>query len=108
MPNCIYTSKVDLGTSFLTANMSSRLDTKTVMSLAYAEILTQTLTVKETSHRDGRALSFLSSYGAGAPKRGHREEGTGGSPAGPNARSRKPLNASRSPAPPSVDCGTEC
>ena len=38
-------------TAFLTANMSSRLDTKTVMSSAYAEIITRTLPLKETPRR---------------------------------------------------------
>ena len=75
--------------------MSSRLDTKTVMSSAHAEILARTLPVKETPRRAGR-------------RTGHREEETGGNPVGPNARSRKLSNASRSPAPLPDNCDTAC
>ena len=36
------------------------------------------------------------------------KRGQGGNPAELNVQSRKPSNASRSPAPPPADCGTEC
>ena len=49
-----------LATAFVTANMSRRLDTRTVMSSANAEILAWMLPVSKISCRAGRTPSSLS------------------------------------------------
>ena len=72
-----------LATASFTATMSRRLDTKTVISSANAEILARTLPLRKIPHRAGRAT----------PSEDIEE--TRGSLAGPTARSQKPPNTSR-------------
>ena len=58
-----------LSTAFFTANMSRWLDTKTVISSAYMEILAWTLPAKEIPHRAGCVLSSLSLWSRGSKAR---------------------------------------
>ena len=94
-------------TAFFTAFLSRRRDTKTVISSANAETLAVTGPAKWTPHRAGFIPSSQSLRSRG-PKRGRRDEETGGRPAGPIVRSWTPLNAFRSPALLPECCGTSC
>ena len=78
-------------TAFSTAFISRRWDIKTVISSANAETLAERGLAKGIPRRTG-FVPYPEAYGVRAPKRGHREEETEGSPAGPNARSRTPTN----------------
>ena len=58
-----------LATASFTAAMSRRLDTKTVISSAYAEILARTLPLSKIPHRAGRAPPSLSLRSRGSRAR---------------------------------------
>ena len=90
-----------LTTEFFSASISERQETKTVISSAYAETYAMWQPEKWIPRKAGFTPN-LQAYIAG-----HRDEGTGGNPAGLTVCSRKIPSVSCSPAPLPGGYGTE-
>ena len=94
-------------TAFLTAFMSDRRDTKTVISSTYAETFALTQPAIRTPHRARFAVPSLSLQSRGSKARtlrkGDREQ-----PCQTDRSSENAFKLSRSPAQPPAGCGTTC